>query len=127
MSGALLQSASVAQEPLSLARDKSLVTGSGSGFTPCGDPGSTDIVTMTASGGKAPYSYAWAQVGGSASSGPYAASAPTSNATAFVDANSQVCDGDAVTDETWRCTVTDDDGKTATNDVTVRLTWANIS
>lgn len=127
MSGALLQSASVVLEPLKASGDKSLVTGGGSGFSPCGDPGSTDLVTITASGGVPPYSYAWAQVGGNADSGPYAANSPTSNATSFSDANSQVCDADTITDETWRCTVTDNDGRTATRDVTVRLTWANLS
>lgn len=114
-------------EPLAASADKSSVSGSGSGFSGCGNPGSTDVVTVTASGGLAPYTYAWARVSAQASSGPYQASAPTSNATAFTDADNNVCDNDLVSDETWRCTVTDALSRTDTVDVTVTLTWVNLS
>lgn len=115
------------EQPLAASGNKTLVSGNGSGFTPCGDPGTTDVVTVTASGGRAPYTYAWARVGGAASSGPYQAASPTSNATSFSDASNNVCASDVITDETWRCTVTDDLGREAVHDVTVRLTWTDLS
>ena len=126
MSGALL-AASIVLTPLALARNKSLVSGSGSGFAVAGDPGSTDSVTMTASGGTSPYTYAWTQLSGNADPGPYKANSPTSATSTFADANNLVADNDVTTDETWRCTVTDNVGRTATNAVTVRLTWVDLS
>lgn len=112
---------------LSASASTSLCLGSDSGFAACGDPGSTNSVTVTASGGKAPYTYAWARVGAAADSGPYQAAAPTAATTTFSDVDSSVCDADINTDETWRCTVTDDNSQTATVDVTVRLLWADLS
>lgn len=112
---------------LSASADKASVSGSGSDFSACGDPGNTDTVTVTPSGGKSPYTYAWARVGAAADSGPYQANAATSAATAFSDVDSTVCTADINSDETWRCTVTDDNSQTATVDVTVTLTWTDLT
>lgn len=117
----------LAYSSLAATADKATVSGSGSGASPCGNPGDTDAVTVTAVGGTSPYSYAWSRVGAAASSGPYQANSPTSNVTTFSDADSSVCDADAESSETWRCTVTDDNSQTATVDVTVTLTWTNTS
>lgn len=125
MSGALLSS--MVANSLKVSANKASVSGSGSGFSPCGNPGNTDSVTVTASGGRAPYTYAWARVGSAASSGPYQANAPTAATTVFSDVDSSVCAADVTNSETWRCTVTDDDGYTATVDVDVTLTWADLT
>lgn len=111
----------------SASANKSSVLGSGTGPSPTGDPGSTDSVAVTPSGGVAPYTYAWAVVGANADSGPYQANGPTSATTAFSDADSSVSDLDVVTTETWRCTVTDANLDTASVDVTVELLWVNSS
>ena len=99
----------------------------GSGTSPCGDPGTTASVTVTPVGGTAPYTYAWANAGGNADSGPYQANAATSASTSFQDVSSNVCFADIVTDETWTCTVTDDRSNTATVDVVVTLTWTDTT
>lgn len=112
---------------LVVSADKGSVSGSGSGFAPSGDPGNTDVVTLTVVSGVSPYTYSWAQVGGNASSGPYEAIAPAAAATAFKDANDTVASADADSNETWRCTVTDDTGRQTTVDVTVTLTWTDLS
>lgn len=124
MGGALLQSASVTAEPLTLSLDKSSVSGSGTGPSTCGNPGSTDTATATASGGTAPYTYAWTRSGGAATS-PHQANAATSSFTAFSNVSSSACDGDLVTSETWKCTVTDANSQTAFDTVTTNLTWAD--
>jgi hypothetical protein len=74
-------------------------------------PGSvtTDSTTATPLGGLGPYSYSWARVG----AGTAVATAPTSATTAF---QRTLGTGDDVT-ETWRVTVTDGLGGTATYDV----------
>lgn len=99
----------------------------GSGFSPCGDPGTTGAVTVTPVGGTPPYTYAWVRVGAAATSGPYQANAPTSASTSFSDSDLSVCANDTTATETWRCTVTDDNGQTATVDVTVTLTWVDLT
>ncbi len=111
----------------SISANETAVSGDDSGFAACGDPGSTNIVTVTPSGGTAPYTYAWARVGGAADSGPYQANAPTSAATSFSDVNSSVCDADVNSTETWRCTVTDDDTNELTVDVEVTLIWLDMN
>lgn len=110
-----------------LTASETIVTGSDSGFTPCGNPGNTNSVTVSTVGGTAPFTTAWARVGAAADSGPYQANSPTSLTTSFSDADSSVCEADVTTDETWRCTVTDDRGYEATVDVTVRLLWSDLS
>lgn len=100
---------------------------SGTGFAACGDPGTTNTVTVTPVGGVAPFTFAWARVGAAASSGPYIANTPTSATTNFSDPNNSVCQADAIRSETWRCTVTDSNSQTATVDVNVELTWADLT
>jgi hypothetical protein len=107
--------------------DKASVSGSNSGSSPCGNPGNTDIVTVTAQGGTAPYTYAWSRVGAAADSGPYQANAPTSNATSFSDVDSSVCDADLDSTEQWCCTITDSDSNVVTVDVNVTLLWTDLS
>lgn len=125
MSGVL--AAAFPFNPITLTVDDSTPNSSGSGFAACGDPGTTGTVTVTPSGGTAPYTYAWARVGAAADSGPYQASAPSAATTAFSDVDSTVCTADVNSSETWRCTVTDDNGRQATIDVTVTLTWTDLS
>ena len=125
MSGALLQAASVTLKPLSVSADKSSVTGNDSGFSTCSPtPVFSDTVTVTASGGTPPYTYAWAINDSPADGGPFTCSSPTSNATAFNDIR---CATHTDDQEIWRCTVTDDNGKTRSVNVTVTLTWADLS
>lgn len=112
---------------LSASADKASVSGSGTGASACGNPGSTDIVTVTPTGGTSPYTYAWARVGAAATSGPYQAAAPTANATNFNDVDNNVCQVDADPTELWRCTVTDDNSQETTVDVNVTLTWTDTS
>lgn len=98
-------------------------SGADSGFSQTG-PVTSNVITITPVGGTAPYTYAWAIVGGASSSGPFTATAPTGVATAFTN----VCDTDDIdNNEQWRCTVTDDDGNETTVTVTVTLTWADLS
>lgn len=125
MSGALLQASSVTIRPLTATGNKSSVSGSDSGFTTC-SPGNvtSDLVTVSVVGGTPPYTYAWAINDSAADGGPFTPSSPTSNATSFSD---QRCATHADNQEIWRCTVTDDNGKTDTVDVTVTLTWADLS
>ena len=112
----------------SATADKASVSGNGVGPSPCGDPGNTDVVTITAVGGSPPYSYAWARVGAAADSGPYQVNTPVpGNVTAFSDVDSSVCEADVNSTEVWRCTVTDDDLDTVTVDVNVTLLWADSS
>lgn len=106
--------------------DNANPSSNGSGFATSGDPGTTPAVTVTAAGGVAPYSYAWARVGAAAQYGPYEAVTPTSNVTTFKDQDDNVTELATNPDETWRCTVTDDNGSTAIADVTVTLTWTNL-
>lgn len=114
-------------QDFSISADKSSVQGNGTGFSPCGNPGNTDVVTVTAEGGALPITYAWARVGAAADSGPYQANSPTSNVTAFSDANNSVCDADVNRTETWRCTATDNDSQELTVDVDVTLNWADLT
>ena len=104
-----------------------IVSAGQSGASPCGNPGTTTTVTVTPDGGTPPYTYAWAREGVAADSGPYQATSPAGAVTAFNDVDSSVCAADTNKTETWRCTVTDDNSQTATTDVTVILTWTDIT
>ena len=125
MSGALLQAASITTEALQVSANKSSVLGADSGFSAC-SPGvvTSDVVTVTASGGTPPYTYAWAINDSPADGGPFNAVSPTSNATAF---NDQRCNVHTDNQEIWKCTVTDDNGKQRSINVTVTLSWADLS
>lgn len=74
----------------------------------------TASTTVSVSGGKAPFAFAWTLV---EALGTWDATSPTSATTAFrcTSANE-----DDIQDATFRCTVTDANGKTATADVTAQ-------
>lgn len=77
----------------------------------------TSTVTATPSGGQLPYTYAWTRIDGTRST----TSAPTSASTTF---SCSLAPEDEVSD-TWRVTVTDSFGTTATADILV--TFSSIS
>lgn len=114
------------EPPLKATADKSIVSGTGEGFSACGIPSSTDTVTVTASGGRAPYTYAWNRQGAAAQYGPWVCGSPSSNATKW-SAPGSVCDPASPSIETWRCTVTDAIGREEIVDVDVQIIWNNIS
>lgn len=100
------------------------VNASGSGFTACGNPGSTGIasVTVTPSGS---YTYSWQRTSPLSGSGGFQANSASSASTTFQDSNANVCDGDSPSSETWKCVI---DGTVDTdNDVTVTITWINLN
>ena len=74
----------------------------------------TGTVTVTASGGTAPYTYAWARKSGI---GSVVATDATSAATTF----SEVLTAGQYRTNVWTCTVTDDVSATTTVDVAVTL------
>jgi hypothetical protein len=76
-------------------------------------PITTNVVTASATGGSAPYSYAWAKESGDVG---WTVNSPSSAATSFKAAS--VSPG-AGTTATMRCTVTDARGATGTVDVSV--------
>lgn len=71
----------------------------------------TNAVTVSVEGGTEPYSYGWVQVG---SSEGWTISSPSSRFTAFLKSNVPV---ESSVSEVFRCTVTDDRGRTGTADV----------
>jgi hypothetical protein len=103
-------------------------TSSGSGFSPCGNPGTTGVFSVTPTGGLPPYTYLWERVDAVATSGPYIV-LPNNTARSVVwrDANNNVCANDSNKDETWRCTVTDSLGTTGTVFVVVVLSWVDLT
>jgi hypothetical protein len=78
----------------------------------------TNSVTVTASGGTEPYSYAWTQTAGTPSD--WTIESPLSRTTRFSCVGG-VVDG-ATETATFRCTVTDSRGRTGTVDVEARVT-----
>jgi hypothetical protein len=116
--------AAASGKPLKITADKTSVNSNGQDLAPCGPPGTSDLVTCTAEGGTPPYTFAWSNRS-TATSGPYSPTQPTSNITAFTVA--QVCDADSIQSEIWRCTVTDALLRTSAVDVTVNLTWTDLS
>lgn len=75
----------------------------------------TSVVTVTASGGTAPYTYAWSRLSYDHPTTAPTATVPAGAATAFVQTNIGLTE--EYTSE-WRCTVTDSLAATATCDVT---------
>lgn len=124
MSGALM-AATLVSGPIILSVDDATPSGVGSGPSPGGSV-TSDVATVSiVSGGKAPFTYAWAQgPGGAADDGPFTANSPSAAATDWTDGR---LDSHVDNDEEWTCTVTDDDGKTAEITVTVSLTWTDTT
>ncbi len=99
-------------------------SGSDSGASQSGSV-TSNVTTVTPSGGTGPYTYAWAQgPGGTADSGAYTPTAATSAACAW---GATVDSLDVDFDEEWTCTVTDDDSNETTVTVTVELIWTDTS
>lgn len=99
------------------------VSSSGSGASACGNPGTTGTPGATASG--VGLTYLWEQIGTPAQNGPYNCSN-----TAILNptwTETSVCFLDFPVLETWRLTVTDSIGQTATDTITVSLTWIDTS
>lgn len=111
-------------EPLTINGGPNVVA-SDSGFSNCGNPGSTGITNAVPSGGVAPYTFQWTLVSAPADKGPWVPVDSTDPSTTF-GGSTNVCDGESDT-ETWEIEVTDDDLDTATDTITVRRTWVNIS
>ncbi|WPZ05481.1 hypothetical protein [Pelagerythrobacter marinus] len=78
----------------------------------------TNLITATPSGGFSPYTYAWSLIANGGAS-PSTATAPTSAGTSF--SKSGLIPGQTVTD-TWRVTVTDSLGQTASHDISATFT-----
>lgn len=99
-------------DPLSVTAGGGLATGASSSLT-------TNSVTATPSGGFAPYTYAWTLItnGGRNAS---TAGSPTSATTTFTKTG--LINGDSI-DDTWRVTVTDSIGQTATADTTASFIY----
>ena len=75
-------------------------------------PQVTASVTITASGGSSPYTYAWTKVTGDT----FTVTSPTAASTTFSTSADNQTDGEQAI---YRCTVTDDDGNKASIDVGV--------
>lgn len=84
-----------------------------SGIIADGGLATTNSVTVTPAGGSAPYTYAWTFVSGDSVTVNSPASATTSFSTTLAPEDE--------TSSVYRCTVTDDNGTTATVDVIVNL------
>lgn len=76
----------------------------------------SDAVTVTATGGTGPYTYAWTRVSGSSA---ISAGTPSADATTFSANVPKNLERIGV----WRCTVTDSLAATASVDVSVELTY----
>lgn len=101
--GDVLKVADTFLQPLTLSASPSSVNGYSAS-----SPVVTDSTTATPSGGLGPYTYSWARLSGSGT-----ATAPTTATTAFYDSLSP----GFLSSGTFRCTVTDSLGSTATADV----------
>jgi hypothetical protein len=103
--------------PLSVTASN--VSGTDSGFSFSGFV-SSNTPNTTVTGGSSPYTYSWAYVSGSAVP-------QVSSATAQNPAWSAVVDSGPPAVATWRVTVTDANSNTATADITVTLTWIDLT
>ena len=101
------------------------VSGGGSGFTACGDPGSTGTPGASVSGGTPSYVYLWELVSAPMTQGPAICSNPAALNPSWSLSNK--CQNDVSSSETWRLTVTDDRGKSDTGTILVILTWTDLN
>lgn len=92
------------------------------GRNPSGFVTSTNSPNTTPSDGVGPYTYAWTELGTSSGNTPSVSSSTAQNPTwtSFVESGT-----DSIS--TWRVTVTDSGSRTAYADITVTLTWIDIS
>lgn len=89
------------------------------GVVPASGTVTTNQVTVTPNGGQSPYTYSWVRTSGTGGT----ANSPSSANTTF---SRFVTSGDATT-ETFRCTVTDNLGTTATTDVSPTFSSSSIN
>ena len=104
-----LRLVAVFAEPLTVAAND--VSGTGNGST--GATAVTNTTTAVPSGGTAPFTYAWTLLTNGGGAASYATN-PSSATTAFVKTG--LAQSSSFTD-TWRVTVTDANGETATDGV----------
>ena len=110
-------------DPLTVSASN--VTGNDSGFAACGSVSSSgDSPGTSASGGVPPYTYAWTQTGGAAEAGPFAISGATAQNPTWSDTR---CASHTDNNENWEVEVTDDDGNTATDTISVTLVWTDLN
>jgi len=111
-------------DPLTIDAGANVSAGD-SGMSNCGNPGTTGITNAVPSGGKAPYTYQWTQIGTPATKGPWVPVSATDPSTNF-GGSTNVCAFELFT-ETWEIEVTDDDLDTATDTLTVTRSWTDIT
>lgn len=114
MSGGVLRTAYIGTSALSASASPSELSGLNSNFPDPG-PATTQSTTVTPSGGVAPFTYSWALI--SSADGTPAADNPSFATTTFT----QSLGVGQTNIATFRCTVTDSLGATATADVTANF------
>lgn len=102
-----------------LSVSASNVSANDAGFASSGAVGPTGNAATTPSGGVGPYTYSWARVSGSTVPGASSLTAqnPTWSAASVTGIQTAI----------WRVTVTDSLGATATAEISVTLTWIDLS
>ena len=105
---------------LSVTADNVSGTNFGSSFS--GTVYSENSPNTTPANGTAPYTYAWTHISTSSGNTPTVVSATDQNPSWYADVDDGV-----PSESVWRVTVTDSVAATAQTDITVTLTWVNIS
>lgn len=99
-------------DPLAVTAGGALATGSSSSLT-------TNTITANVTGGFAPYTYAWTLI---ANGGRNASTASNASGASTSFTKTGLISGDSI-DDTWRVTVTDSLGDTATADTTATFIY----
>lgn len=103
------------------------VSKQGSGFSFCGNPGSTGTPGTTVSGGSGNYTYSWSRVSAPAERSFICSNASAQNPSWRPTGNTACADDSPVT-ETWRVDVVDTvTGQEGSDTITVTITWIDLS